>query len=138
MNALVDTLGNYMTQNEHMDQDHAKLVQLCNEIGEYLHVRNFSMAYMVIETLNDYLTYHCKMEEALMQKVKFPHLEYHRKEHLDLRGQLIEITATVMQTKDSNERVVIDSIIEQLKCIIFDHVTRYDMQFAKYLELQPK
>ena len=82
--------------------------------------------------LKEYVVYHFRAEEALMQQVNFPDLDLHRRKHQSFRERLSDIRQQI-----SSQGPTLMNIIETNKALVawlVQHVQAFDQSFGKFLK----
>ena len=85
--------------------------------------------------LKDYAEHHFALEEALMQQVKFPDLDLHRRKHQSFSKRLADIRQQI-----SSEGPTLMNIIQTNKALVtwlVQHVQDLDQSFGEYLKENP-
>lgn len=83
------------------------------------------------DRLKDYAEHHFAAEEALMQQVKYPGFEQHKRKHQSFRQRLAEIRQQI-----SSEGPTLMNIIQTNKTLVawlVQHVQDLDQSFGDYL-----
>ncbi|WP_159523198.1 bacteriohemerythrin [Sunxiuqinia indica] len=91
--ATVNTIhwkDKYSIGNDSIDSDHIKLFEIYNQLAELINTGyNKSTFTEALSKMTDYSIYHFKKEEAYMEKMMYPDLTEHKKEH---RAYILEIS----------------------------------------------
>jgi hemerythrin-like metal-binding protein len=82
-----------------------------------------------LDQLLDYACHHLAHEEALMQKIVYPHYREHCRQHEDLRIRLDELKERASAGEVSMTIEVMQFIMEWLKC----HTTTSDRRIGSYM-----
>jgi hemerythrin-like metal-binding protein len=119
-----------------MDAQHKKLVNMINQLADCHAERGVGASGCFQEILSamfDYTQVHFKSEEAYLQKIGYPQLAAHEKEH---QVFLEKATALSMVSLDG----VQDSagLYDYLKTWLLDHILRSDMQYRFFVEGETK
>lgn len=125
---------------ERIDQQHKELF---NRVYEFLKIANAKEKKWedglekVKETLafmQEYVIYHFKDEEMVMEELNYPEIETHKKIHKNFKA---DVTSYVDKLKagDFNEELVQEFAGKIMTWLIF-HVGKEDQQIGKYVEQQ--
>jgi len=88
----------FSVANEEIDQQHKRLFELANSIGDDLNQQRIKR---IIMDLYKYIREHFSAEEQMMQKISYPKFEEHKKLHEDLITKLNTISAQSINDDES-------------------------------------
>ena len=112
-----------------IDMQHRQLVGLINELSDAMMVKQGHRALRhILEELVDYIQLHFTTEEAVMQKMNYPGLNEHSREHLDLTRQVLEFKERYLQDHDLKPSELLDFLCDWLK----NHIMVNDKDFGKF------
>ncbi len=120
----------YSVEVAELDEHHKYLFILINILQTAFEKNEKrSTAEMVLDQLSDYSDYHFKAEEELMDRVHYPDLLAHRREH----EQFVQRIAGFKQ--QATQRFEIDSaaIVDFLRQWIVEHLQRVDRKYSSYM-----
>ena len=132
---IVSWSDKYATGIELIDSQHHQLVNLTNELyraclsggEERLAVFKEAMSRMV-----DYVRFHFTAELKLLEAVKYPDYNNHKKMHNDL----VEEILTASNTYDDGRKFVPNKFVRTLKDWVFGHIAVYDKLYAAFVAEQ--
>jgi hemerythrin len=132
---IVSWSDKYATGIELIDSQHHQLVNLTNELyraclsggEERLTVFKEAMSRMV-----DYVRFHFTAELKLLEAVKYPDYNNHKKMHNDL----VEEILTASNTYDDGKKFVPNKFVRTLKDWVFGHIAVYDKLYAAFVAEQ--
>jgi len=112
-----------------IDVQHRRLVGFINELSDAMMVKQGHRAVPhVLEELIDYIQLHFTTEEELMQRVKYPALDEHCQEHLEMTKQILQFKARYYREQDLSPSELLGFLCEWLKVHILDS----DKEFGGY------
>ena len=134
---IVSWSDKYATGIELIDKQHHQLVDLTNELyraclsggEERLTVFKDAMSRMV-----EYVRYHFTAELKLLDAIKYPDYNNHKKMHDDLVHEIL----TASNTYDDGKKFVPNHFVRTLKDWVFGHIAVYDKIYAAYAAEQRK
>ncbi len=114
-----------------IDDQHKELVDMISKLQASL--PQGVSAKEIAEALKfivNYTQYHFKSEEDLMSKIGFAEIEYHKKLHVKLVGQVIDILVNLKKGK------IIDTyeLIDFLTSWLINHIRNEDKKIGKAME----
>ncbi len=110
-----------------LDKEHKKLLNLINTFLSSIHTKDEQST--IISTFDNLLKYtdeHFKNEEAFMEEHKYPDLKEHKKAHIKLSKQVIQIN-------ENKKYVFSDNIADFLISWLTDHIMVTDKKYAEYI-----
>ncbi len=111
-----------------IDEEHKKLLGLVNRFLGALHTRNEKdVIKETFDSLLEYTRVHFANEEEFMANYKYPDLKEHKKEHIRLTKQVLQLN------KDKNY-IFSDSIADFLISWLTGHILTSDRKYAQYIE----
>jgi len=134
---IVNWSDKYATGIELIDSQHHQLVDLTNELyraclsggNERLAVFKDAMSRMV-----EYVRFHFTAELKLLEAIKYPDYNNHKKMHNDL----VEEILAAANTYDDGKKFVPNKFVRTLKDWVFGHIAVYDKIYAAYVAEQKK
>jgi hemerythrin len=85
--------------DELLDRHHKRLFQLLGDIDHVLdHSAGYETLTKVLAELNDYIAYHFREEEAMMERSAFPFIALHRHSHQTIALRVADMCAAVTET----------------------------------------
>lgn len=110
-----------------LDKDHQAIVSLLN------HIMRCSVDEAgvdgIIEELIDYIHYHFRREEAIMETCDYPALENHRKFHQEFIAQVSEKAETCRNERSQKS---LNQFRKFSKDWLFDHILKEDSKITSY------
>lgn len=119
---------------EKWDSDHKVLLELINRLDEAL--RNSGGPETVrraIDTLVAYAEVHFRIEEHLMQTLRYPRYASHRAEHDTMRAWIAERREWA---ESGDSAAVLADMAEHLVHWLYTHVLTIDMQYTEFFDEQ--
>ncbi len=111
-----------------IDEEHRKLLGLVNRFLGALHTRNEKdVIKETFDSLLEYTKVHFGNEEEFMANYKYPGLKEHKREHVRLTKQVLQLN------KDKNY-IFPDSIADFLISWLTGHILTSDRKYAEYIE----
>jgi hemerythrin len=125
----------YATGIELIDSQHHQLVNLTNELyraclsggDERLTVFKDAMKRMV-----EYVRFHFTAELKLLDAIKYPDYNNHKKMHNDLVAEILAAS----NTYDDGKKFVPNHFVRTLRDWVFGHIAVYDKVYADYVAEQ--
>lgn len=116
------------------DDDHKVLLELINRLDEAL--QSGAAADMVraaIDTLVAYAEVHFRIEEKLMETLRYPRYPSHRAEHDQMRAWISERRSVA---EAANAAELLRDMAEHLVHWLYTHVLTIDMQYTEFFDEQ--
>jgi len=134
---IVSWSDKYATGIELIDEQHHQLVDLTNELyraclsggDERLTVFKDAMSRMV-----EYVRFHFTAELKLLDAIKYPDYNNHKKMHNDLVAEILEASKKYHDGKV----FVPNKFVRTLRDWVFGHIALYDKIYSAYVEEQIK
>lgn len=116
---------------ERIDNQHKKLLEIANAFLKSIHERSDeAVIRATLRDLREYTVYHFHDEESYMKELQYPGLLEHRRQHEDLKRQVIDLQQTIYRQKG----IDIGEIRTLLKEWLIDHILSEDMKLSDHLE----
>jgi len=110
-----------------LDKEHKKLLNLINTFLSAIHTKDEqSTIIATFDNLLEYTNEHFENEEAFMAEHKYPDLKEHKKAHIKLKKEVIQIN----QNKDY---VFSENIADFLIAWLTNHIMGTDKKYAEYI-----
>jgi hemerythrin len=114
-----------------LDAEHERLALLINQLFDAMQEgAGRAKLKEILESLIDYTNTHFEHEEYLLEKTGYPNIEAHKKEHLNLRRQIIGMKE---KYKSKQSDVITIEILTFLKNWLINHTTGSDKKLGPYL-----
>lgn len=114
-----------------IDKQHKKLFELVNLFFEAINTRHCrSLAEPVLRGLVRYTQSHFKAEEAEMEKIGFPDLQDHRRQHQHLTDK----ATTAMNAWQDGCAFDRTELAQFLRSWLIDHIQQEDQKIGTYLK----
>jgi hemerythrin len=115
-----------------IDEQHRELIRLTNELYQGClagddKARNFF--FTAIRGAMDYVKRHFSAEEKILQNIRYPHLEEHRKQHEDFVRKMV----TDVQSFQEGKKFVPNNFVRFLRDWVLSHIAIVDAQYAAYI-----
>lgn len=119
---------------EKWDSDHKVLLELINRLDEALHGGGGMEAVRhAIDVLDAYAEVHFRIEESLMQALRYPRYAKHKAEHDAMRAWITERRAWA---ESGDSAAMLADMAEQLVHWLYTHVLTIDMQYTEFFDEQ--
>jgi len=114
-----------------IDDQHRRLVKLVNNLVTGIR-EGFAddITDGICRELVEYVAYHFRDEEMLMEDVEFPHLEEHRQKH----AQLTASVRNYMETIENNRQIKPEELLNFLSKWLINHIIHTDMQIGHHIK----
>ncbi|OHD16021.1 MAG: hypothetical protein A2086_04875 [Spirochaetes bacterium GWD1_27_9] len=123
---------NYNTNIEKIDEQHEILLSMMNSLHNGLKLSDTHLNKIVANVINDlfdYISYHFKTEEDLMEKSNYPYYEEHKNEHSVFFKKMLEIQKEFSKGKLNIEKELLDF----LKDWLIKHILATDKKLGNFL-----
>ncbi|NMM45047.1 hemerythrin family protein [Rhodospirillaceae bacterium KN72] len=114
---------------QEVDDQHHALVDLTNVCADLIEAGQEKDACPPLKKFIHLLEDHFHKEEAMMERMGYPGLDWHREHHADA----LRVTQKVFDTCRANEQITAGDIADLFNNVIMD-IVRADLKFAEYLE----
>jgi hemerythrin len=134
---MVEWKDKYATGIELIDKQHRELIQLTNELYEACLQGNGTAREVFRDALRrvvDYTRYHFAVEEALLERIGFPVLACHRKQHETLIKEVLE----AVKDYEGGRKFVPNVFVRTLKDWVLTHIALADKAYASYIADQKR
>lgn len=114
-----------------IDADHQDIFEIANRLQEEMQGEEpeHSIVGEVLVELIEHTGGHFQREEALMEAIRFPHLEQHRLEHKLLMEKVNTLHRRFMDGRGD----VVAEVYEFLRRAMVPHILRSDMELGKQM-----
>jgi len=120
----------YMTGIKKVDDEHKILVNMLNKLEACITAPNSEeVLAMVLRNLVDYVKFHFKSEEEVMERIGFPELQRHKVLHKDLVN---EVAAILLDLK-KDRLWTVPELTAFLQHWLVDHILGEDLKIGRYL-----
>jgi hemerythrin len=120
----------YAIGHDQIDNQHQELFKLCQDLQNISYSNETrDVVAQTLQSLIDYTQFHFRDEENLMEHIKFPHFEKHRKIH----DELINKVENLMEEFQDGEIVLTEEVLIFLKNWLNQHIMEQDMMIAQFL-----
>ena len=110
-----------------LDEEHKKLLNLLNRFLSSIHTKTEKdVIKLTFDSLLEYTHEHFTNEEAFMAKHKYPGLKDHKKEH-------IKLTKEVIQLNENKNYVFSDNVADFLIAWLTNHILGTDKKYAEFI-----
>lgn len=121
----------YSVGNLTLDSQHKKLLQLCKRVSEYVcdgSQDSIETFHSILSHLAFYADKHFQLEEDVLRRVGYPHLQQQIQEHDAYREWLSEFLCVAMY--GNIDKTSLQNYLEQWWV---GHILESDMQYSCYL-----
>ena len=126
MQEYIEWKQSYSVNNSEIDSHHKKIIQMINALGNS---EDEQIVHIVVGELKQYLDYHFKAEDKIMEEYKYPHIESHRLEHEGFISQV-----TKMSNYEAESKLKSGMIANFLNYWLIKHILDTDKSLFKYIE----
>ena len=128
---LVEWGERYATKIPLIDEQHKELINLTNRLFEAcLQGDQTAQAFMdTVRGVADYINYHFSAEEKMLEKIKYPELAEHKKQHAILARQVLEN----IRLFEEGRKFIPNSFVRAMKDWILTHIAMIDKRYADYI-----
>ena len=100
MKPLISWHNSFSVNNEIIDSQHKKLIDIINHFYEVFKRKgNIEEIEQILAELKDYTKYHFSAEESIMEKAGYPDLEEHKRSHNQLVEKIVDIEKKFLDRK---------------------------------------
>ena len=134
-NELIPWSEKYDTGVELIDSQHQELVNLTNELFKACKNPDTELSAVFKETMShmvEYVRFHFAAEMELMERIKYPDIKNHKKQH-DL---LIKMILGTVSDHGVGKKFVPNYFVRTLRDWIFGHIAVFDKAFGVYIKEQ--
>ncbi|MDR2500393.1 MAG: bacteriohemerythrin [Treponema sp.] len=116
-----------------IDEQHKDLLDLTNKLyeaclaGDTAANETFKSA---IRSVYDYIKYHFSAEEKLLEKVRYPELASHKKEHEVLVKHVLEN----VQMYEGGKKFIPNAFVRTMREWILTHIAVNDKHYSEYIK----
>jgi len=125
---------NELTVNiEEIDSQHKEFIHLINEL--YISIKTGKSSEVpgnILSRVVEYATIHFATEERLMKIHGYPELANHKKEHQELKENLLELNRRF----NDGQSVSAGSVAVFLKDWLTNHIRMTDMKYGSFLKIK--
>ncbi len=127
----------YATGIQLIDSQHKELISLTNELFQACLDGENAVKDVFKETMGrmvDYVRFHFGAEQELLQRVKYPNYQEHKKQHDTFVMQVI----TTVKEYNEGKKLAPNQFVRTLRDWILGHIAHYDRLYASYIAAQIK
>jgi len=127
----------YATGIELIDSQHKELFSLTNELFRACMGDNETLKGVFTETMGrmvDYVRFHFGAEQVMLQRIKYPDYDAHKKQH----DKLIRDILDAVNAHNKGEKFVANQFVRTMRDWILGHIAVSDMQYVLYITAQKK
>jgi hemerythrin len=128
---LVEWGERYATKIPLIDEQHRELINLTNVLFEAC-LKGDQTARVFKDTVRgvtDYIHYHFSAEEKMLEKINYPELVEHKKQHAILAKQVLEN----IRLFEEGRKFIPNSFVRAMKDWILAHIAVADKRYAAYI-----
>jgi hemerythrin-like metal-binding protein len=121
---------NYSVSVKELDDQHKIWIGLINNLYDAIKIGKGNQAIdIIIDEVIRYTEYHFEFEENLLSKYGYPEEPNHKKTHDDFALHVRDIKKIL----DSGGLVKSNTLLEQMKNWLIDHILMSDKQYSDFL-----
>ena len=128
---LVEWGERYATGIPLIDEQHKELINLTNALFDAC-LQGDQTAQVFKDTVRgvaDYINYHFSAEEKMLEKINYPELAEHKKQHAILAKQVLENIRLFQEGR----KFIPNSFVRAMKDWILAHIAVVDRRYADYI-----
>lgn len=114
---------------EKIDRQHKHLIDLANSLLAATHRMATAEIHKIFHQFREYTVYHFNEEEEYMKSIKYPKLEDHQRQHIDLKNQVKQFQDTIYRHGTIPE----EEILEFLRNWLINHIIQSDLAIKDFL-----
>jgi hemerythrin len=128
---LVEWGKRYATGIPLIDEQHKELINLTNKLFEAcLDGEQTELVFKdTVRGVADYINYHFSAEEQMLEKINYPELAEHKKQHALLVKQVLEN----IRLFEEGRKFIPNSFVRAMKDWILTHIAVMDQRYAEYI-----
>ena len=118
-----------------IDNQHRELVNLTNQLYKACTTSEETLSVLFKDHLHsmvEYVRFHFTAELKLLERIKYPDYQEHKKQHDQLVIQILEAAKEF----EGGKKLVPNHFVRTLKDWVFGHIGIYDQQYAAYVREQ--
>ena len=114
---------------ESIDEQHRKIVDLINTLGQAVEHHDRQKTLGVLEELEQFTLTHFSFEEFLMENGNYPAFESHKQVHQRFAGRIAGYKESCARGEDISRK-----LLQDLKVWLTNHIQRDDQDYAPYVK----
>lgn len=118
-----EAFNHYKTGIPALDDPHWAIFQTLNALQKQLKSGNFKEAEISKAAFFRQVEAHCQIEESLMEKYEYPHVEQHKNQHPESRKILLKYEAYQVEALD----------VSGMSQLLASHIDWADREFGVYM-----
>jgi hemerythrin len=130
--SLVEWSDKYRIGIPLIDEQHKKLIDMTNELYSGCLAGDEAANAYFLKTIHeavDYVRFHFSTEEKILERINFPGLAAHKKEHEDFVRELLQ----QVQAFQEGKKFVPNIFVRYLRDWVLTHIAVSDKLYALYL-----
>ena len=132
---IVTWTEKYATGVKLIDNQHKELVNLTNKLYHACLITNGEEAFKdTMSSMVDYVRFHFNAELELLERINYPNIAEHKKEHEVLTKSILN----AVRDYTDGKKFVPNLFVRTLKDWIFGHIAFSDKLYAAYIADQKK
>ena len=127
----------YATGIHMIDSQHKELFSLTNELFHACMGDNEALKSVFKETMErmvEYVRFHFGAEQVLLQRIKYPDYQEHKRQHDILVRDILE----AVKGYNKGEKFIPNQFVRTLRDWILSHIAVSDMQYMVFITAQKK
>ena len=134
---LVEWSEKYSVGIDMINRQHRELVNQTNQLYKACLARDKELDNVFREAMSsmvEYVRFHFTAELELLQRIKYPKYQEHKKEH---DGLIMKILGAAKDFNEGN-KFIPNNFVRTLKDWVFSHIAVYDQLYAAYVNEQKR
>lgn len=119
----------YSVGHEEIDAQHLKLFDFVNHFDDVTKMGMSAELGLILEDLMAFTVVHFRFEEDLLQRIGFPQVTDHQKQHEELLGQVQDLRSRMIAGGHVDPKAIVWFLADWLT----NHIVREDMEYKAYL-----
>lgn len=126
----------YMVGIDLIDNEHRRLFEIIADVDKVIHAELLHDKYdeimRLLGELKDYTEFHFNDEEALMERIHYPNLDFQRRAHNAFIERLVEINLSELDDMDDNQQEYLLELMAYLQNWLINHILKADKLIGEY------
>jgi hemerythrin len=116
-----------------IDLQHEEMFARVDRLHDAMLARDRTEVVRMLRFLVDYVHHHLGAEEALMESVRYPELDRHRRSHQAFKGEVESLARKV--EAEGVSALVVHRVEREVSSWLHDHVFGADVEFVSHLRM---
>lgn len=126
----IEFLKSFKTGHAQIDRDHAKIVDIINDVSEAINNGSFDICDKLSESFLQVTNEHFDREEKILHEIGFPNAEEHKRYHDKLKKQARIVKSLCEKMNDKKK---LAKCFDEMVTFVIDDIIRGDMEFVSFM-----